>query len=221
MIAIAVGLVAAVVILNVGMKAQSNLDKMSNIVDTPAQFIFPVVYGLAGSLDELQSEVTGAQKYRVELESYIILHNMSKSEAATCGSPSDRTCITEFWVPMSDESIAAQETSLLESIVKEHMELCKKSHDVDSENIIQNNGGGHSTERGIALYNAFLKGDCNTISKAQAEEQQAYVDKMRADAKTREKQDLIDTCTEMKVNYGSASIGAVCDEVLRRENVTK
>ena len=35
-IAIAVGLGAAVVILNVIMKAQSNLDKMSNVVITPA-----------------------------------------------------------------------------------------------------------------------------------------------------------------------------------------
>jgi len=35
------------------------------------------VYGLAGSLNELQSQVTNETGYRGELEGYITLHNLT------------------------------------------------------------------------------------------------------------------------------------------------
>jgi hypothetical protein len=185
-----------------------------------AGFNFKLAYGLAGSLEELQNEVNNGTRYRTELETYLLEHNMSKSEETGTGLPT--TPAYEIWVPLQYELIIAQETALLESIVKEHMELCKKPFDGKSENIIRFHGGGDSIhERGIQLNNAFLKGDCNPIlSKAQVEQQQAYVDKMRVEEHSKEKQRLIDNCTKLKVQVGSDSTGAVCDEVLRLQNMT-
>jgi len=81
-------------------------------------------YGIAGSLEELENEVTGSDEYRTELESYIALHNI------TIGLNRDDGRFAGFaegamWVPIKDMKDMKFETNQYELIVTKHMQKCE------------------------------------------------------------------------------------------------
>lgn len=89
---------------------------------------------LAGSLEELQSEVTGTDTYRTELESYVTLHNITIL-LDSGGNPAQRGIDTPGLVYMPLTGNYLFTTEGLESIVREHMDKCQTVMDGDSVNI--------------------------------------------------------------------------------------
>jgi hypothetical protein len=91
---------------------------------------FLVLLAVAGSLEELQNQVTGAQSYREELASYIVSHNMSILDTRTLGGLPNSAPEAEAlgtWSLFSLEELKTWDVNLLEETAKKHIQACEYS----------------------------------------------------------------------------------------------
>jgi hypothetical protein len=88
---------------------------------------FLVLLVVAGSLEELQNQVTGAESYREELASYIVSHNMSILDTMKFGGlpNSAEEAETGTWLPFYLEDLKTWDVNLLEKTAKQHMQACE------------------------------------------------------------------------------------------------
>ncbi len=86
-----------------------------------------VLLAVAGSLEELENEVTEAQSYREQLASYIVSHNMSILKTDTLPESAAEAETIGTWLPLAPEELRTWDLDLLEETAKTHMQACEYS----------------------------------------------------------------------------------------------